>query len=79
MQRIEQRLRRLERALPTRQATIELTDEVRAQSALELAAWRAEQQAAIDAWRLRYPDTVTVDVGAPENHGDGETPPPAYG
>jgi hypothetical protein len=50
MQRIEQRLQRLEREMNTHQAAIEITDEVRAQSALELAAWRAEQQAAIDAW-----------------------------
>ncbi len=33
----------------------------------------------LDEWRRPYPDAMTVDIGAPENHGDGETPRRAYG
>lgn len=36
-----------------RQASLEITDADRAQSALELAAWQAEQRGLIDAERAR--------------------------
>jgi hypothetical protein len=62
---IVRRLRRLEaRVRPA--LRLEITPAVRAQSALELAAWRAEQEARIDAARHADPHTF---VGAPSGGG----------
>ncbi len=53
LRRLEQRLRRLEQQHAARRTPLEITDEVRAAAAVELAAWRATQEAAIAAERAR--------------------------
>lgn len=56
MPTLDQRLRRLEQQAGAQRTPLEITDAVRAQSALELADWRAQQQAAIIAWKAQRPD-----------------------
>ncbi len=53
MARLEQRLRRLEQRHTARRTPLVITDEVRAAAAVELASWRAVQEAAIVAERAR--------------------------
>jgi hypothetical protein len=55
MPTLDQRLRRLEQQAGAQRTPLEITDAVRAQSALELAEWRAQQRAAIIAWKAQQP------------------------
>ncbi len=55
MPSLEQRLSRLEQRARWRPRRLVLTDDDRAQSARELADWRAEQQARIAAWQALVP------------------------